>query len=140
MQICWRPLAPRETDHELVWLAVSLGGLVMAAIWLGLHLPWPRCAFAAVTGHPCLTCGASRSAIAFFHGQFPTAWRWNPLAFAGYCALSIFDAYAFAILVSGRGRRLRITLTTRDTMLLRAAVTSLLAVNWIYLVVSSRAL
>src|SRR5436853_2689307 len=112
MQIARRPLAPGETDHELLWLCVSLGSVALAASWLALHVPWPICLFHAVTGHPCATCGATRSAIAFFHGQFFTAWKWNPLAFVSYTALSIFDAYAFGVLVM-RAPRLRITRLSR---------------------------
>src|SRR6478736_3994396 len=68
MQIVRRPLAPSETNHELLWLSVSSGGLALAASWFALKLPWPICLFHALTGHPCLTCGATRSAVAFFRG------------------------------------------------------------------------
>ena len=70
MQIVRRPLALGETNHELIWLSVSSGGLALAATWLALKLPWPICLFHALTGRPCLTCGATRSAMAFFHAHF----------------------------------------------------------------------
>jgi uncharacterized protein DUF2752 len=133
MRVARRPLAPGETDHELLWLGVSLGGLGLAVIWLAIHLPWPVCLFQALTGHPCLTCGATRSAIAFFHLQFLNAWKWNPLAFLAYSGLSLFDAYAFVALVT-RWPRLRITnLTVAEKKLARATVVVLLALNWLYL-------
>ncbi|MEP6603655.1 MAG: DUF2752 domain-containing protein [Spartobacteria bacterium] len=131
MQLVRRPLAPKETDHELIWLLISLGGLMTAAAWFALHLPWPRCAFQTLTGHPCVTCGATRSAIAFFHGQFPIAWKWNPLVFVGYCALSIFDAYAFTVLILRAGR-IRVALSSTEKNRARAFFVVLLAVNWIY--------
>ena len=140
MQIARRLLAPGETDHELIWLSVSLGGLALAATWFTLHLPWPICLFRAITGHPCATCGATRSAIAFFHGEFFIAWKWNPLAFLFYCALSIFDAYAFVVLVT-RAPRLRATqLRPAEKRFLRAFVVTLLAVNWIYLLIANPSL
>src|SRR6266487_4309183 len=80
MQIVRRPLAPGETNHELLWLSVSSGGLALAATWLALRLPWPICLFHALTDRPCLTCGATRSAVAFFHAHFLTAFQCNPLA------------------------------------------------------------
>jgi hypothetical protein len=137
MQLVRRPLAPRETDHELVWLSVSSSGLALAATWLALKLPWPICLFHALTGHPCVTCGATRSGIAFFHGQFLAALHWNPLTFLVYCALSIFNVYAIVVLIM-RWPRLRIVrLTTSEKKFIRACVVALLAVNWVYLMVAS---
>src|SRR5713226_2587552 len=133
MRIQSRRLAPGEIDHELIWLSVSLGSLSFAALWFALRLPWPHCIFLAVTGHPCLTCGATRAAIAFFHLDFWSAWRWNPLVFLFLSGLSIFDAYAFAVLVI-RGPRLRIVrFTPAEKRFLRLLAVILLISNWIYL-------
>ncbi|PYL15447.1 MAG: hypothetical protein DME30_11390 [Verrucomicrobia bacterium] len=140
MRIVRRPLAPGETDHELIWLSVSLGSLALAAGWFALRLAWPHCIFLAVTGHPCLTCGATRAAIAFFHLDFMSAWKWNPLVFTTLCGLSIFDAYAFAVLVI-RAPRLRIVQFTRsEKSFLRLTAVILLLSNWIYLLSRSRGL
>lgn len=137
MQISWRRIAPNEIDHELIWLSVSLGSLGLAASWFALHLTWPVCLFHAITGHPCATCGATRSAIAFFHGQFGVAWVWNPLAFVVYSTLSIFNAYAFVVLIS-RTRRLRIAhLSAGEKNFMRTAAVILLAANWIYLLTAN---
>src|SRR4029077_21125153 len=86
VQIVRRPLAPSETNHELLWLTVSSGGLALAAKWLRFELPSPICLVYTLTGHPCLTCAATRSAVAFFHVHFLVALRWIPLAFPFYCA------------------------------------------------------
>ena len=140
MRIVRRPLAPREIDHELLWLSVSLGGLALAAIWFALRLPWPHCLFLTITGHPCLTCGATRCAIAFFHLDFAGAWKWNPLVFTLLCGLSIFDLYAFAALVL-RARRLRIIqFTPAEKNLVRVVVILVLLTNWIYLLSRPRGL
>ncbi len=138
MQLCWRPVAPREIDYELLWLGVSLGGLAAAALWFALGLAWPRCIFLTLTGYPCPTCGATRGAIHFFHGDFFAAFKWNPLVFAGLCAISIFDAYAVAVLFM-RAPRLRVfgmSPTERD--LVRLLVVAMLALNWIYLLLTWR--
>lgn len=135
MQLIRRPLAAHEIDHELIWLLVSTGTLTFAAIWLALNLPWPICLFREVTGHPCATCGATRSAIAFFHGQFLQAWKWNPLAFISYCALIIFNLYALAV-VTLRTRRLRlVNVAPVEKNFLRFSAIAALLANWIYLVV-----
>jgi Protein of unknown function (DUF2752) len=132
VQIRSRPLQPGEINHELIWLTVSLGGLGLAATWFALGLPWPRCAFHSLTGHPCLTCGMTRSTIRFFHGDFIGALRWNPLVFFALCALSIFDVYAFAVLTFP-APRLRLEFTAPEKNLIRAFVIVLLLANWVYL-------
>ncbi len=140
MQLTHRRLAPDELDHELIWLSVSLGSLGLAAAWLALGLPWPQCAFHAITGQPCVTCGMTRSAIQFFHGHFFAAMRWNPLVFAALCGLSIFDAYAFAVLIS-RAPRLRIAqLTAAEKNLVRVTLVTLFLTNWVYLLIANPAL
>jgi hypothetical protein len=140
MRIVRRPLAPREIDHELLWLSVSLGGLALAAIWFALRLPWPHCIFLMITGHPCLTCGATRCAIAFFHLDFAAAWKWNPLVFTLLCGLSIFDVYALAVLIF-RARRFRIVqFTPAERTLLRVLTVVLLLTNWVYLLLRPRGL
>ena len=140
MQLSRRPIAPGELDHELLWLSVSLGSLAAAALWFALHLPWPICVFHAITGHPCATCGATRSAIAFFHVDFLSAWKWNPLALVFFCGLAAFDVYAFAVLAT-RTPRLRITsITSREKDFVRVAVLVALALNWVYLLVANPAL
>lgn len=133
MRVVRRPLAPGETDHELAWLCASLAGLLLASSWLAAGLPWPHCLFLTLTGHPCLTCGATRSAIAFFHLDFWSAWHWNPLVFTALCALSIFDVYAFVVLIT-RAPRLRIVqFMPAEKSFVRYVAIALLLSNWIYL-------
>lgn len=128
-----RTLQPGELNHELIWLAVSLGALAFAAAWLSLGLPWPGCVFHTLTRHPCLTCGMTRSSIRFFHGDFIGALRWNPLVFVALCGVMIFNLYAFAVLVF-RAPRLRLTeLGRAEKTFVRVLAVVLLLANWIYL-------
>lgn len=134
MRLLWRRRAAHEPNHELIWLAFSVAAMAAAAGWLALALPWPKCPFLAATGLPCLTCGATRSTIAFLHGDFLAALRWNPLAFAALCGLVVFDLYA-ALVLASRMPRLRIVDWTRtEKNAVRIAVISLLALNWIYII------
>lgn len=133
MRLVWRRRSANEPDHELIWLGVSLSSIALGAAWLAIGLPWPQCPFHAVTGWPCLTCGATRSTIAFLHGNVLAALRWNPLVWAALCGILVFDLYA-AIVLLGRMPRLRIAdWTSAERKLARIAVISLLALNWIYL-------
>jgi hypothetical protein len=132
VQLTRRSLLPGEIDHELVWLTVSLGSFALAALWFGLRLPWPRCIFHDLTGLPCLTCGATRAAIQFFHGNLVRAWKWNPLVFAGLCAIAVFDVYAVLVLVTRRPRLRIAQLTANEKNSMRLVVVALLALNWVY--------
>ena len=140
MQIVRRPLAPGEMNHELIWLSVSSGGLAVAATWLALNLPWPICLFHALTGRPCLTCGATRSALAFFHAHFLAAFEWNPLAFLVYCALTLFNVYAFAVVVTRVPRLRIIRLTPSERKFVRGSAIALLTLNWAYLLLANPSL
>jgi hypothetical protein len=137
MQLTWRPLARNEVDHELLWFAVSLGGLVTAAAWIAFGLPWPVCWFHQLTSHPCATCGATRAAVAFFHGDMLGALRWNPLAFAVYVGIAAFDAYAFSFLAI-LAPRLRISFRATEKKFLRGSAIAVLLLNWVYLLEHSR--
>ena len=138
MQILRRPLAPGETNHELLCLSVSSASLAFAATWFALGLPWPVCLFHALTGHPCLTCGATRSAIAFFHGQFLNALQWNPLVFLFYCGLFLFNAYALFVCLL-RAPRIRVAqLSVAEKKIIRGWVVAIFALNWVYLVIANR--
>jgi len=140
MQVLRQPLGPGETDHELIWLSVSVASLGLAATWLALGLPWPRCLFHDLTGRPCLTCGMTRSAIQFFHGHFLAALKWNPLVFAVLCGMTAFDLYAFFALVT-RAPRLRIIFwTASEKKFARIIVITALALNWAYLLLHWRQL
>jgi Protein of unknown function (DUF2752) len=133
MQFRVRRLAQGEVDHELIWLSASVSSVILAAAWLAIGLPWPVCIFHELTGLPCMTCGMTRCAIQFFHGQFAAALKWNPLIFTLLCGVIAFDLYAFATLTL-HVPRLRIHVSTKGAnTFLRVSVISAIALNWIYL-------
>jgi hypothetical protein len=133
MRLVWRQLSPEGSDHELIWLVVSLAAAIGGAIWFSLGLPTLRCPFLAVTGYPCLTCGATRCLLAFLHGNFFGAWLWNPLAFVALCGVVLFDLYAAIVLIA-RAPRLRFVDWTRtEKNAVRSAIVAVILLNWIYL-------
>jgi Protein of unknown function (DUF2752) len=75
----------------------------------------------------------TRCAIAFFHADFAAAVQWNPLIFVALSGLSIFDIYAFSVLVT-RAPRLRICFSAVAAKYARSAVVGAFALNWLYLV------
>jgi hypothetical protein len=133
MRLVWRRNAPEDLDHELVWLAVSAAVLIGGVVWLGLGLPGARCPLLALTGYPCLTCGATRCAIAFLHWNLSLAWSWNPLAFVALCGVALFDVYAAIVLLTRLPRLRVVDWTGAEKNAARIAVIAMIAVNWIYL-------
>ena len=117
----------------MVWLSVTIGAAVLVLFWRSAGLPWPQCIFHHVTGEPCLTCGATRAAIALFHGNLPTAFALNPLATFAILAAIAFNVYAVIALVC-RTWRLRLLLSVRAKFVLRIAVVAIVAAYWLYLV------
>jgi hypothetical protein len=134
MRLVRRRITPVEFNHELVWLAVSVTAAVLGAIWLGLGLPMLRCPFLALTGYPCLTCGATRCSIALSHGNFVDAWQWNPLALVALCGVVFYDLYAAIVLVADLPRLRLVGWTATEKNAARISVIALIALNWFFLI------
>lgn len=131
MNATFRHLDPRENDPELLLLGASAGTLVCGGAWLGSGLPLPPCAFHALTGYPCPTCGATRCVLALLHGHVGEALGWNPLVFTALAGLAVLNLYAAGVLL-GRLPRVRLSFSGMEGRLLRVAFVILLAVNWAY--------
>lgn len=133
MRFQWRRLRSGELDAELIWLCVTVASAALGLIWLALHLPLPRCTFRTITGLPCVTCGATRAAVASAQGDIPAAFWLNPLVFVGIAAVALFDLYALVVLVT-RAPRLRLTFPARRARPVLVAIScGALLLNWIYL-------
>ena len=78
--------------------------------------------------------------MAFFHAHFLTALQWNPLAFLCYCALSLFNVYAFVTIVMHAPRLRIIQVTPIERKFVRASAIALLALNWSYLLLANPSL
>jgi hypothetical protein len=127
-----RPLAPDELDHELIWLAVSLLALVFGAAWIFAGGPRPVCGIRALTGFPCVSCGATRCFAALLRGNLTAALAANPAVFVGFTMIAVFDLYAVVVLAF-RWRRIRWESRTPAVMRrVRYACLALLGLNWIY--------
>lgn len=133
MQLLWVRPARATIDYELVILVATVGGAIGAAGWLWLGLPWPRCEFLALTGHPCITCGATRAALQLAHGHLAAAFLFNPLMTFGYFAIALFDLYGLAVLLGGAPRLRVVRLSPGEKVALRFGAVALLALNWSYL-------
>ena len=124
-------LPPGQTDPELLVLGASAGTLAWGAAWVAGGLPLPQCAFHAITGCPCPTCGATRCVMALLHGRVGEALGWNPLVFTGLAAVALLNLYAIVVLAAGLPR-VRFSLRGGQARFLRIACLILLLANWAY--------
>jgi hypothetical protein len=129
----FRPLAPKETDFEFLFLAVSVGFATSCYLWLSLGMPWPGCWVRRLTGLPCPTCGATRCAISLAHGDLAGAWRHNPLIFICYGVTLLINLYAAVVLLFGLPRLRLANLPSQIKGSLGALVMVAVTANWWYL-------
>lgn len=130
----WRKLRADETDHELLWLLVTLGAALLGVLWLRSGLPTPQCVWHALTGFPCVGCGGTRCVKHALQGDLLGAFLMNPLVFVTLAGVAIYDAYA-AVVLALRLPRLRFgKWPSWAGWTMRGAVTVLLLANWAWLI------
>ena len=129
----FRPLAPKETDFEFLFLAVSGGFATSCYLWLSLGMPWPGCWVRRLTGLPCPTCGATHCALSLAHGDLAGAWWHNPLIFICYGGTLLINLYAAAVLLFRLPRLRLANLPSQIKRTLGALAIVALTANWIYL-------
>jgi hypothetical protein len=125
-------MAPHSPVH-VVWGAMVIFVIVGAKI-MSAYLPLlPPCIFRTLTGIPCLTCGGTHCISALSNFELTSSFLYNPLIMISLLGLIIFSlTYLAGILFS---RRLIISLTSNEKTTLRISVISLIALNWIYLII-----
>ena len=125
----------RKGDPPPAWpfVGVSLG-LLGGLGWVVSKIPArfiPPCGFHVVTGHPCPTCGSTRTALSLLKGRPIEAFHTNPLftTVLGVLALWVVaGAVALAF-----GRRLTFSFTRRESWLAWTLLLLAFLLNWWYL-------
>jgi hypothetical protein len=111
----------------------SIAGLILlAGRFLPLSSLAPACAFRALTGFPCPTCGSTRSIVNLAHGDIPSALAMNPLtgmAALGAVAVLFYSLFSLAFSIP----IVTIDLSEREKDWMRAAAVVVLLFNWLYL-------
>ena len=130
---CTRQTASARDTESLSAAAVS-GVWTLGAV--ASFLPaaaTPRCAFRALTGIPCLTCGTFRALRALMSGHWGDAFHLQPLL----TVLAILSIAWVCYAVGGAQlgiSRLRVRLTRREAVLSVAVGVTMILVNWVYLI------
>jgi uncharacterized membrane protein YccF (DUF307 family) len=114
-------------------------GLVIAAVVGVLHLdrlPVTFCAFKAVTGLPCMSCGTTRAFARLYSLDLPGAVTMNPLSAAVALALVPWGIADLALLP--KGRALVLEVSPRLAPFVRVTAVTMVFANWAYLIVAGR--
>ncbi len=131
-------LIPRkkgELNLPLVYLLVmSTGFLSLYILYAYKHLPHLTCMFKTITGIPCPTCGSTRVFADISHWDIISAFHWNPLVFLGGIVFVAWVFYGFYMLFSRK--KIKVSLSKKESLFLRGALLILFILNWIYLVMA----
>ena len=118
---------------------IIYGGIALFALFAGRFLPAlalaPDCAFHALSGVPCPTCGATRSIVYLSHGAFVSAFTMNPLVATCVVAAALCLFYCLFTLAFNIPRiGVALSLNEKDRLRLTAAL--LVSGNWLYLIIT----
>ena len=119
-----------------IFLAIGTVAAFAVAVLHLDRLPILVCLFRAVTGVPCLTCGATRALGELVAGDVAGAFAMNPLATLGAFALVPWGIGDLALMT--RGRALSLEVAPGGARALRMAAFVAVMANWAYLVVAGR--
>ena len=123
-----------ERQLAVLWAVLAAAAVALRPLWLAVAPGLPGCAFRAITGIPCPTCGTTHAAVALLQGHLLAALAANPLAalagigfVAGGLAAPVWAAAGWKVPVLPSPLPLRVRL---------AAVLVALA-GWAYVIAAS---
>lgn len=122
----------RDIPFGLIYGEIAFLGLV-AARYLPLQSMLPSCAFKALSGFPCPTCGSTRMLTHLAQADLAGAVGLNPavaLAVIGALLLLLYDAATLFC-----GSRVVCCFSRRESRWIRSGAAAALLVNWLYLAV-----
>lgn len=122
---------PGQCEFGIVYGVIALLVLVAARFLPVLALA-PSCAFKALTGLPCPTCGSTRSIVHLAHADLFFALSMNPLICIVFLAALPVFFYCIITLVFDRPR-VSLVLSPEEKDFFRVCVLVAVLVNWLYL-------
>lgn len=123
----WRAVGPVDRQLAALWSFVAVGVVVaipLASLW---SPQLPACAFRALTGVACPSCGATRAVEALAGGNLLTAFSLNPLVVTGLLAFVIGG-----LLAPFWNRRVGRLPDLRGVVSVRVGLVAVLFSNWVY--------
>jgi len=124
-----------ELNLPLIYVPVA-GCVFVFVYFLYNRLPPMPCVFKTITGYPCPTCGSTRLVVHLLRLDIISAFRSNPLVFLAGLVFLAWVGYGFYMAVSGR--KIQVSLTNREGLVLRLGLAAAVVLNWLYLLLSGR--
>jgi hypothetical protein len=129
-----RTVTREERQLAFLWLAAAASAVALKPLWMTIAPQLRPCIFRSLTGIPCPTCGTTRAAAAFLHGDLLTAFATNPLA----AAAGLLFIVGAPVAVLWTLARWRIpSLPSPLPKLARITAVALVAANWVYVIIVS---
>ncbi len=119
----------------IIFGALTLGGLTVLRL-AGVYVTQlPGCTFHNITGIPCPSCGATRSAVLLAHGAFYDALKMNPLFFICYLSSLGWGLISLALCVPKK--KISITISYFEARFIRWGALIIILLNWTYLIIAN---
>jgi hypothetical protein len=122
---------PGDIEFGIIYGAIALFALFAARFLPVLSLA-PACAFKALTGLPCPTCGSTRSVVHLADGDLLSAFSMNPLTVSVILFVVLAFVYGTVTLVFGLPR-ISFNLAEHEKKRLRIFCVLAVLADWAYL-------
>lgn len=131
MQVMRIKREPGRIEFGIIYGMIAL--LILgAARFLPLLALAPSCAFKALTGFPCPTCGSTRSIVHLAHIDLFSAFSMNPLICVVFLAAVPIFLYCVTTLVFDLSR-ISLSLAAGEKDFFRFCAFVIVLSNWLYL-------
>ena len=119
----------------LIFGALTILGLISVRIASPYLTHLPGCTFHNITGIPCPSCGATRSAVLLANGNFFNALKMNPLFLFFYIGLLAWGS--FSLLMFCMGKKISVKLSYLEARIIRWGAVAVILLNWTYLIIAN---
>jgi len=123
----------KTSPYHLIWGFIAIGAVIASAITVKILHNLPVCPFKTLTGYPCLTCGGTRCLAEMAHLSLWESFKYNPFIWVTVIGMIFFSIYIAVALISKKS--ISISMTPSEEKAVRIAIISLMAINWIYLII-----
>jgi hypothetical protein len=118
---------------HLIWGFIAIGAIFVAGFVHGYFHNLPECPFKVITGYPCLTCGGTRCLAEMSYLSLWESFEFNPFIWVTVIGMIGFSIYVAIALIFKKS--ISISMSPREEKAVRIAIISLMAINWIYLII-----